>query len=75
MKVREVFDAGGVLPLEAVLRCRLKFITRGVIFGSREFVMSHAPASARHRESKPLPRWSTEGEFVVLRAGRGSVIG
>lgn len=74
-KVAQVFADGGVLPLATLLRCRMKYLTRGAILGTRAFVMAHTPAAARHRQPRPIPRWSADCEFAVLRAVRGPAIG
>lgn len=74
-EVRRVFAAGGVLPLATVLRCRMKYFTEGGILGTPAFVIAHTPAGSRHRQPQPMPRWSADCEFAVLRALRGTVIG
>lgn len=74
-KVRKVFAEGGVVPLPTLLRCRQRYLTRGAIFGTREFVTAHAPPAARRHASHAVPRWSTDCEFAVLRAVRGPAIG
>jgi REP element-mobilizing transposase RayT len=72
-RVQRVFDAGGVLPLPTLLRCRIKYFTHGAILGTRAFVLAHTPSFARHRKLRPLPRWSADEEFVALRAVRSPI--
>jgi putative transposase len=72
--VQQVFAAGGVLPLATLLRCRLRYLTDGVVLGTHAFVAAHLPAT-RRRRPRDLPRWSHESNFAVLRAVRSPAIG
>jgi putative transposase len=45
-KVKAVIEAGGELPLNELLRCRVRYFTDGAVFGAREFAQE---AFERHR--------------------------
>ena len=36
--IEEVWRTGGRIPLEAALRCRVRYFTDGVVLGSQHFV-------------------------------------
>jgi len=52
-QVQEVLDKGGKLSQSELLRCRVRYFTDGVAFGSREFVES---VFERHKENHSLKR-------------------
>jgi putative transposase len=72
-QVRCVLAEGGRLPLATVLRCRLRFLTDGVVLGSKAFVaryLSPNRASRPHAPRAPQPAppitdWG--GELTSLR--------
>lgn len=43
-RVMAVLAAGGTVPLEDLLRCRLRYLTDGTVFGSEEFVRAAGSA-------------------------------
>jgi putative transposase len=45
--VREVLEAGGTLPINQVLRCRVRYFTDGAVLGSKAYVED---VFHRHRE-------------------------
>ena len=45
--VREVLEAGGTLPINQVLRCRVRYFTDGAVLGSKAYVED---VFQRHRE-------------------------
>jgi hypothetical protein len=68
----------GELPLAAVLRCRVRYFTDGVILGSAAFVRSHAVhwQSGRPRPPKIVPaRGADWGDLAVVNAMRRPVFG
>ena len=46
-KVKAVIEAGGELPLNELLRCRVRYFTDGAVFGTRAFAQE---ALERHRQ-------------------------
>jgi putative transposase len=68
-----VMAEGGKLPLAAVLRCRLRHLTDGAVFGSKAFVEAHL---ARYRQKvgrcertrpRSVPALEDWGELMTLR--------
>jgi putative transposase len=78
--VEKVMEEGGKLPLNEVLRCRVRYFTAGAILGTREFVEA---AFARHRSCFGEKRTTGArrmvgadwGELFAARELRKSVIG
>lgn len=71
-----VVQAGGRLPLAAVLRCRIRFFSDGVALGSRAFVQSQLARNRRQlgrkNEGEPmsLPDITDWGGITTLRGLR-----
>lgn len=55
---RRVIAQGGHLPLAAVLRCRLRYFTDGIVLGTRAFVESQLS----HRHNSDSRRWRSTVE-------------
>lgn len=53
--VEQVLDAGGRLPVQEILRCRVRYFSDGLVLGSREFVES---VFQRYRDQFGLKRLS-----------------
>jgi putative transposase len=78
-KVRAVLDAGGQLPLNEILRCRVRYFTDGTVFGTREFAEG---AFQRHRRHFGVRRTTGArrmaggnwGDLYVLRRLQLAVI-
>ena len=52
-QMQKVVDAGGRLPRHDILRCRVRYLSDGLVLGSREFVES---TFARYRDQFGLKR-------------------
>ena len=79
-KVAAVLDAGGELPLNELLRCRIRYFTDGAVFGAREFVQEAFERHRRHfgvrrRTGGRKLQGADWGELCVLRRLRVDVIG
>jgi putative transposase len=78
---RRVLDAGGKLPLSAVLRCRIRYFTDGAVLGSRAFVeeqlaIYRKKTGPRERTSpQTLPVVTDWGDLATLRRLRQPAIG
>lgn len=78
-KVKTVIEAGGELPLNELLRCRVRYFTDGAVFGAREFAQA---AFERHRKhfgerrqtGGRRMRGADWGELCTLRRLRVDVI-
>ena len=71
-------EQGGVLPRAAVLRCRVRYFTDGVILGSSEYVRGFIGAVQRDRKRKRPPkvnplRGAAWGDVAVLQSIRRQV--
>lgn len=77
-QVRQVIKAGGKLSLPELLRCRIRYLSEGVVLGGRKFVDRHVAAyRGKHglgervrRQDLPDLGW---GEIAGLRALRGAL--
>ena len=78
--VEKVVALKGALPLNEILRCRVRYFTDGAIFGSRAFVED---AFQRHREhfsvrreegARPL-KGAAWGDLFAARQLRVNVVG
>lgn len=63
----------GQLPLHALLRCRLRYFTDGLVFGSRDFVQGILDDKQRRGEIRlsQKPRVLPGADWQGLTAGRG----
>ena len=78
-QLAQVIREQGKLPLQVLLRCRVRYFTEGAILGTLAFVNSQLPAyralTGRFRaEAKPLPEVSGCSDLAVLRNLRGFTI-
>ena len=78
LKVLEEQDA--ILPKAVVLRCRVRYFTDGMIFGSGEFVRGFTDAWQRERGRKYPPKsnflkGADWGDLAVIRGLRRKVFG
>jgi putative transposase len=59
VRLQQVLQDGGRLPLAAVLRCRVRYFTDGAVLGSRAFVEEHLAtyrrATGRRERTAPRP--------------------
>ena len=71
-EIRDVLDCGGTMPWHALVKCRVRYFTEGVIFGSAEYVQSHENQLRKwfglenSRLAKRLREWP-ESPFHVFR--------
>jgi hypothetical protein len=78
---QRVMRAGGKLPLDVVLRHRIRHFTDGAVLGSRVFVAEqlarYHQRTGRRRasEPQPLPPVTDWGDIAVMRRPRGNPIG
>lgn len=78
-KVAKVIEEqDGVLPRAAVLRCRVRYFSDGVILGSSEYVRSFANSVQRDLRRKRPPkvnplRGAAWGDVAVLQGLRRQV--
>ena len=75
----KVLDADGHLPKAAMLRCRVRYFTDGVILGSAEFVRGFTGAWQMERQRKHPPKVNTMrgdwGSLAVIQGLRKQVFG
>ncbi len=75
--LRVLEQENGVLPISALLRCRIRYFTEGAILGSCEFVLSHAEAwQARgRRRNRPQAHPIVNGdlEMACISGCRGRI--
>jgi hypothetical protein len=76
-----VLQAGGRLPLATVLRCRLRFLSDGAVFGPHAFVAAQLEEYRRRTgkrertKPRPLPPITNWGDLATLRNLRRRPIG
>jgi REP element-mobilizing transposase RayT len=76
-----VLRSGGRLPLATVLRCRLRFLSDGAVFGSKAFVAmqleEYRRRTGRRERTDPrhLPPLTDWGDLATMRNLRGGSIG
>jgi len=78
-EVQRVLDAGGKLPLNVVLRCRVRYFTAGLVLGSRTYVEGilgrHGEQSGLKQSTGPCAMTGCEwGDLCTIRPLRGSAI-
>jgi putative transposase len=78
-EVKAVISAKGKLPLRAALRCRVRYMTEGVVLGSRAFVdgafqRHRGYFSAKRRDGARAMRGAQWGGLFTARDLRKSVI-
>jgi putative transposase len=77
--LHQVIQAGGKLPLQVLLNCRLRYLTDGAVLGSPEFVQKYLDIEARKYgrvrglEPKTLPPITDWGTLTVLRRPRAGI--
>ena len=80
-KVIQVLEQeDGVLPIAAVLRCKVRYFTDGAILGSADFVRSYTEAWQRDRRRRRPPKvnllkGANWGDLAVIRGLRKQVFG
>lgn len=77
-KAKEVIARGGKLPVHAILRCRVRYMTDGAVLGSQEFVSDYFKAhrnrfGQRRKKSFYKMRGRDWDGMVVLRGLRSDV--
>jgi hypothetical protein len=81
VQVREVLERGGKLPLEVILRCRIRYFSDGAVLGTKAFVEGQLGAyrrrSGRRQAMGPgrLPDCTDWGDLVAMRGLRQPAIG
>ena len=74
--LQRVIKAGGRLPLAAVLRCRVRFLSDGAVLGAKAYVATQLARYSRetgrrkNSEPKPLPAITDWGDLTVMRGLR-----
>lgn len=53
--IEEVLKTGGTLSMHAVLQCRIRYFTDGVILGSKEYVAQKSAGHGGRKEYEPQP--------------------
>lgn len=80
-QVSDVLEQGGKLPLEVILRCRVRYFTDGAILGTRAFVEEQLGVYRRRTgrrealEPRRLPDCTDWGDLVAMRGLRRPAIG
>lgn len=75
--LQKVLKEGGQLPLATVLRCRVRYFSRGAVLGSTAFVEKQLERLKQRlpcprTRCRPLPGVTDWGELAVLCRVRGS---
>jgi hypothetical protein len=76
-----VLRDGGKLPLNVVLRCRIRYFSDGAVLGSQAFVATHLARyrqrTGRRKQTPPylLPSVAEWGDLTTLRGLRRNPIG
>lgn len=75
--VNEVLKTGGKLPIHAVLQCRIRYFTDGVILGSRDYVARRSAGLLGRPayEPQPLAPVTDWGDLHVLSRMRSNLWG
>ncbi len=78
-RIAEVWDSGGKLPLAAVLRCRVRYFTDGVVLGSQKFVddffeRQREAFGERRKDGGRRMKGAAWGDLRVLRDLKDDVI-
>jgi len=78
MAVRVIEEAGGVLPMAAAMRCRVRYFTDGLVLGSLEFTGKLAQevqrVCARKKPPKANPMKGAEwGDLTVMQSLREKI--
>ncbi len=78
-EVQRVLEAGGKLPLNVVLRCRVRYFTAGLVLGSRAYVediqQRHGERICSERSSGPCAMTGCDwGGLFVNHPPRGDAI-
>jgi hypothetical protein len=79
-KVEEVKAKGGELSMEELMLCRVRYLTDGMIFGSKAFVnevfVNHREHfSAKRKDGARRMRWVDWGDLYTARDLQADVIG
>lgn len=71
-EARKVLEAGGKLPAHALLRCRVRYLTDGLILGSAAFVQRHLEERLRRGEirRRPMPSALPSSGLDSLTVGK-----
>jgi putative transposase len=80
-EARKVLNSGGLLPIAAVLRCRVRYFTDGAVLGSKEFVAEalrgyQAATGLRSRQTTPRAMLGADwADLTTMRGLRRNVFG
>jgi hypothetical protein len=80
-ELQRVIAANGRLPLAEVLRCRLRYLTAGMVLGGRVFVQQQLAAHQTrtgyggNSTGWPLPSFTGWGDLAIRHKLRGSAFG
>jgi hypothetical protein len=79
-KVEEVKAKGGELSMEELMLCRVRYLTDGMIFGSKAFVnevfVNHREHfSAKRKDGARRMRWGDWGDLYTVRDLQVDVVG
>ena len=71
-KIQEVLDKGGKLSMAELLQCRLRYLSDGVVLGSKNFVEDvfqdyRSQFSAKRKHGARKPRYGEWGELHTMR--------
>jgi len=67
------WEDGGDIPLAKYLRCKARFLTESVAFGSAEFIHEQIEANRAQLGKHPKPHPSTNG-FCAIKGFRGRTL-
>lgn len=80
-QLQKIIIAGGHLSLAEVMRCRIRYLSDGVVLGGRTFVQQqlagHRARTGRGRiiDPWPLPSFTDWGDLAIRHRLRGSAFG
>ena len=80
-QLQKVIAANGHLPLADVLLCRIRYLSEGMVLGSRAFVQeqlwAHRARTGRKSRDEPwqLPAFTDWGDLAIRHRLRGSAFG
>ena len=67
----KVLAAGGKLPMSALLRCKVRYLTEGKVLGSEAFVDGHLRKEPTERKKVPRPKPMKGADWSGMTVGKG----